>query len=73
MTEIIISTFKTQKDTGTCAGQVLLVDRGERYEGTGRFATWWENTDEGGRIWGHYFDDQDEAQEDYCQRCRRGY
>lgn len=65
---------------GTRVGRVVLVDRGEEYTGRQRWVTAWQGRDltpgagwdcEWG--WGHYFDNEQKAHEDYESRVTRGY
>lgn len=66
----ILKQHSTPRRGCVCAGRVLLVDRGGKHQ---PYVTWWENTDLGGRYWGHYFDDYSEAKADFETRCKRGY
>jgi hypothetical protein len=66
----ILAEHPTHRAPATCAGRIILVERDDSYH---PFVTWWENTDLGGRHWGHYFETKAEAEEDYAERVRRGY
>jgi hypothetical protein len=66
----ILATFETPKAPATCAGRVILVHREGSYD---PYVTWWENTEYGGRCWGHYFSDLGSAKKDFCDRVMRGY
>ena len=68
----VLASFDTPRAACTAAGRVILVDLEEGYQ---PLVTWWENTDTGGRIWGHYFaaDQRKEAEADFLARTQRGY
>ncbi len=72
MTMQILASFATPKAPATCAGRVILAHVPESLH---PFVTWWENTELGGRCWGHYFasDQRDKAEADFRDRCHRGY
>ena len=52
-------------------GRIILVDRGEgAYQ---RYVTALQFEGDDGWAWGHYFDDELEANHDFSKRVRRGY
>lgn len=69
MPDTILATHPTPRSPGTCAGRFILVKRDHGYH---PYVSWWENTDLGGRHWGHYFATEEEAQSDFKQRIKRG-
>lgn len=67
----ILAMYSTPRAPCTCAGRVVLADRGP--ESPHRYVTWWENTELGGYSMGHYIEDRAAAEADFAERCRRGF
>lgn len=67
----IIAASDTPRDHATCAGRVILADRGRGH--AHRFVTWWVNLDLGGYCCGHYIDDEAEAYADFANRVKKGF
>ncbi len=68
----ILASFDTPRAPATAPGRVILVDR---ETGAHPLVTWWENTEDGGRYYGHYFtrDEEAKAVADFANRCQRGF
>lgn len=53
------------------AGAIVLVHRGAEYRDA--WVTAWHGDGDEGWIWGHYFELEYEAREDFAARSNRGY
>lgn len=74
----ILASVTTPAKGANRAGRVILVDRGPRHENFERFVTAWQGGSASTGFdpewtWGHYFDSETEASEDFLRRGRRGY
>lgn len=67
----IIAQLKTEAAPATRPGRVILVDRGS--DTHHRYVTAWIGDGDSSWCWGHYFNDERQAKDDYSKRCWRGY
>ena len=67
----VVAQSATPADSFTLPGRVILVDRGtDAYH---RWVTAWAADDCHQWCWGHYFDNEGIARQDYDARVARGY
>ncbi len=68
----VLGSFATPRGPATAPGRVVLCDiAGESPQHP--FVTWWENTESGGFCSGNYFDNLNDAKEDFSRRIKRGF
>ncbi len=66
----IIASMATPAAPATRPGRVILVNRGGDFE---PFVTGWLGDGDSSWCWGHYFQNEAEAREDFAARCKRGF
>lgn len=66
----VIEAHHTPADRGTREGFVVLVDRACEFQ---PFVTAWAGLGDNSWCWGHYFQHESSAREDYDIRCKRGF
>lgn len=66
----VLKEHQTAGDDVMAPGRLILVERDDQFR---PFVTWWENLEDGGRYYGHYFADLGSAEVDFKDRVERGW